>query len=89
MVVPFPVSRIIGSFGLPRQTLLDLLVHVHQEIVSKYDSIKNARTADVRLFIHRFVLTDAAGTGHLFVFAIDDTTSPAHLMIVQIKHRLV
>lgn len=89
MVVPSQVSRTIGSFGLPRETLLDLLAHVYQDIASKYDSIKKARTADVRLFVHRFVLTDTAGAGHLFIFDIDDTTSPAHLMITQIKHRLV
>ena len=89
MVVSPWISQAVGSFGLPRGTLLDLFGHVHQDIPRVYDSIKYIRMTDARLFLHRFVTTDRSGAGHLFLFGIDDTTSPDHLTLIQINHRLV
>jgi len=89
MVVSHQISRTIGLFGLPREALLGLFAHIHQDIASLYQSIQTRRMADERLFVHRFVLTDNSGEGHLFLFAIDDTTSSDHLMITQISHKIV
>ena len=89
MVVSHQISRTIGLFGLSRATLLDMLAHVYEDIPRKYEAIKNVRMNDIRLFVHRYVSTDESGVGHLFIFGIDDTTSPDHLMLAQIKHKIV
>lgn len=89
MVVSPENSLAIGSFGLPRETLLDLLAHVYHSIPGAYASIHTPRMADTRLFRYRFVSTDHNGVGHLFLFGIDDTTSPEHLIIAQLQHRIV
>lgn len=89
MVVSQPISRAIGAFRLPRETLLDLRAHVHEDIPRKYENSKQVRMADDRLYICRYAATDKSGTGHIFTFAIDDTTSADYLMVDQIGHRTI
>lgn len=88
-VVLSPVGKAIRSFGLTREVLIDLLAHIHEDIAPKHGSINYARAKNNRHFEYRFAVTEKAGTGHLFVFEIDDTTSQEHLFIIEIRHQVV
>jgi hypothetical protein len=88
-VVRSPISRAIRSFGLPRGVLLDLLMHIHEGMVRDFESSRHRRMSeDPRCYRYRIAIPDNDGE-HLFVVAVDDTTSPDHLLVVNIGHGML
>ena len=80
VVVPQPISRAIGAFGLPRELLVMLLARIHEGVVRDYDKHRTHRAGDDdRLYRYR-ILIHLDSKRHLFAFAIDDSTSPEHLI---------
>src|SRR5205807_2251678 len=79
--VPKPISAKIGSFGLPREVMLQLEARIHHEIAESYDTHRLARSAlNDRLYYHRMVV-QGDPEKHLFTLAIDDSTSQDDLII--------
>lgn len=89
MVVSPQVSRRIGTFGLPRVVLLGLLAHIHGDLAREYESTEMPRTDDPRFISHRLIFADSDGVKHRFSLVADDSTSPDHLIVVQISHVLL
>lgn len=44
VLVPKPISRTIGSFGLTREVLIQTLLHIH-ELAMNYDQARRFRTS--------------------------------------------
>ena len=86
VIVPPPISRAIRAFGLPRAVLLDLMMHIHETTLRDYESSRHRRMSDERLYQYRISVSEEDGREHLFVLAVDDTTSPDHLRILNIGH---
>lgn len=86
VIVSPRISRAIRAFGLAREVLLELLIQMHEGTVRDYQSARNRRMNDERLYQYRILVTDEGGREHLFVLAVDDTTSPDHLRIANIGH---
>ena len=87
VVVRPPISRRIRSFGLPRGILVELLIHIHAGIVRDFESSRHQRLdEDPTCFRYRIAIPEKDGGEHLFVVAVDDTTSPDHLLVVNIGH---
>lgn len=75
VVVPGPISKKIGSFGLQRETSVRLFTRIHGDIPGYYDRRKMMRSShDDRLYFQPMILPSDSEK-HLFRFAIDDTTS--------------
>ncbi|HZZ77509.1 MAG TPA: hypothetical protein VFE62_03260 [Gemmataceae bacterium] len=87
VIVSAPISRAIRGFGLPREVMLELLTKIHNEVPAKFEAIRSQRMDDDRYYRHRMIVHDIdSNTEHLFVLAIDDTTSSDHLIIANIGH---
>ncbi len=87
IVIPKPISQYIGRLGLSRQILLKLLNHIHVDMPEHYNRFRQNRVLNNEdsQCTWRFVIKDGT-IAHLFSFAIDDTTSPDHLIIVFLRH---
>lgn len=85
VIVPPRISRAIRGFGLARDILVELLMIVHEGTVRDYESFRHRRMKDDRYCPYRISIIHD-GEEHLFVLAIDDTTSPDHLRIADIGH---
>jgi hypothetical protein len=86
-IIPDPISREIGSFQLPRQTVVQLLAAIHEAIPREYERFRKYRVENNDR-LYRFKLLIPAGeTIHLFMFSIDDTTANGHLILADITHR--
>ena len=83
------VSSGIRKMGLPRETLIDLLTQVHGVVATAYEFFRDKRDAkDARFCQYRKIFLDEYGVQHRFTFIIDDTTSPDHLLIVDLIHAI-
>ena len=86
VAIPKPISVKIGRFNLSRAVLVRLLTRIRSEIAEKYEQRKSIRSAhDERLYMHAMVVENVLER-HLLRFAIDDSTSPEHLIIADIGH---
>jgi hypothetical protein len=82
-----PISEYIGSRGLSRSMVIKIWACVHGEIAASYMERRRFRVPqDDRLYWHQFVIQDDDDSRHLFVFFIDDTTSPDDLILAQVHH---
>ena len=81
-----PISRAIRRFGLARDVLLELLVHIHEGIPRDFESSRRHRMDDARYYQHRIVIPKEDGGEHLFLVVVDDTTSPDHLVVAEIGY---
>lgn len=89
VIVPPEISRVIGGMGLPRGILIDLLIFVHSAMATAYEFFREKRDAKAARFCqYRKILLDENGVKHRFTFIIDDTTSPDHLLVVELQHAL-
>jgi hypothetical protein len=86
VVVPTPISKRIGEFGLSRRMFVRLLTRIHSDIPRDYGRFKNLRAQDDRCYKYRMAMAEVDDK-HLFLFKIDDTTSPDDLIIIYIGHR--
>jgi hypothetical protein len=87
-VVPEEISKVIGSFGLSEEVLLELLGRLHTTIAEQYDLFRMDRQEnDDRFYLRRMTIVDGHGRRHIFALAIDDSTSPDHLFITSITYR--
>jgi hypothetical protein len=80
---------VIRSFGLPREVLIELFLQIHDATLSDYEICKHRRMKDERFYQYRITTSEDAGEIHLFVVAVDDSTSPDHLYIVNIGHGIL
>ncbi len=89
VVVPKPVSRVIGAFGLGRTGLLIVLDHLHQELAYRADEYRADRIPeDPDLFRFPVLFYDPADdTWHDCRFAINDTMTPDTLIVMTVAHR--
>ena len=87
VLVPTPISLLIRQMGLSREMVVRLLTDMHFRLPREYLSYQRFRVADHEdnQCRHRFTVYDE-GTRHLFVFRLDDTTSPDHLILLDIQH---
>ncbi|MBI2807101.1 MAG: hypothetical protein HYX68_19140 [Planctomycetes bacterium] len=89
VIVPPPISRGIRTFGLSREVLLELLVHIHEGTPRDYASSCHRRMKNDRYYQYRISVMEENGREHLFLLAVDDTTSPDHLRIVNIGYAIL
>lgn len=86
-VVIYPsTSRVIRSFGLTRDVIIELLAELHEGLPRKYDTLRQRRAKDPRKFLCRIVVPKKGGGGHLFVAVVDDSTSLDHLLVTDIGY---
>ena len=84
VVIPGEVSRKIRGFQLPRELLVRLLAEIH----SRDFQPKQRSLDDDRFFWYRVSLLET-GQRHLFVVLVDDSTSPDHLLLVDVRYSVV
>ncbi len=81
------VSRLLGTCGLSRAGLLQVLPFLHVDLPTRVASLRSNRNpADDRQFICRCELFDADGW-HDFAFLVDDTTAPGRLFVIDVNHQ--
>ena len=84
VVVPQPISRAMRVRIRPR--LLVMLLAVHEDVVPVTTRHRTDRAGDDdRLYRYR-ILIHLDSKRHLFNFAIDDSTSPEHLILVDVHY---
>jgi len=84
--VPATVSQRIREFGLSRPVLVSLLTHFHANLSNDYPASRRNRVRnDDRCYRYRIVIADGDAR-HLFLLAVDDSTSPDHLIPADIVH---
>ncbi len=89
VMVPRPVSRAIGAFGLTRAGLLTILDHLHQELAHRADEYRADRIPeDPDLFRFPVLFYDSTeDTWHDCRFAVNDTVAAGMLLVVAAAHR--
>jgi hypothetical protein len=87
--VPPVISRAIRGFALPREVMLDLLWEIHEVLPREYDPANVRRTNDLAGYLHRVQIKDDFGNDYFFVFVVNDSTSPDHLIIAQVGFHVV
>ncbi len=86
VLFPAPISRAIRDFGLSRDVLVEMLIHIHEGIPRAYEVLRHHRADDVRYYTHSIIIPMHDGGAHLFLVIVDDTTSPDHLQVAKIGH---
>ena len=76
----------IRSFGLSRQVLLDLLIHIADEMPARYESFQRFRNEDQRCAVCTISILEG-NEQHLFALEVDDSTADDRLAVAQIVHR--
>ena len=88
VIVPRPISALIGSFNISREMRNRFLAALHHELPEKANKFRRFRGEDAdRHFIFAVNLTEH-GKKHLFVAYVDDVTAPERLIIEDIRHRI-
>jgi hypothetical protein len=65
-----------------------MLTRIHSDLPKDAPLFRaNRLSVSDRMFQYQFVIPEG-NAQHLFVFAVDDTTSPEHLIIEGIVHRV-
>jgi hypothetical protein len=86
-IIPKPISESVGGFGLSRPVLVALLSHLHAKLPGDYPRFRHYRVRqhEDSQYRYRVVVKDEA-LRHLFLLAVDDATSPEHLIVTDIVH---
>lgn len=82
VVVSGQISKKIRSFQLSRELLNRLLTTIHGAEMKTWSRSKQ----DDRFFIQSFLLTQD-GKRHVFILLVDDSSSPEHYIVVDIRHQ--
>ena len=81
------VNRRIGSWGLPRSLLVQVLVRLHHDLPSNPDFHLGPRLIPQANFLMKFALPDPAGIGtHVFQFHVDRNDQSRRLYVVSAEH---
>jgi len=83
VLVPRAISEEVGRFDLQRSILIKLLTWIHSDI--PFGNRDSRLQNDERLFSLRVMFHEAQSI-HVFRDAVDDSTSPDHLIVADIKH---
>lgn len=86
-LVPPEISQLIGACGLTRQAIVRVLISLHDELPQHYGRFRHLRYPDDERLFFFFVAVADDGGMHTFTFHIDDATSPAHLIVVDLEHQ--
>ena len=79
-------SRQIGECRLTRTAMVRVLAGLHGELPQQYHRFKAFRNPEDTT---QFFYFDGIADGdlmHTFTFRVDDSTSPDHLIVVDLKH---
>ena len=83
-VVPPEITRMIRDCRLTRNAAIRVLTGLHESLPQHHDSSPR-HPEDDRLCLFLDAIADG-GQMHTFVFSVDDTTSPDHLIVVDLEH---
>src|ERR1700722_96421 len=87
VTVPGPASQAIGPLEISRELKIRVLASIHDDLPISASKFQKFRlTDDERVFFYR-VLLDEGSARHFFVFAVDDTTSPDHFILMGLGRR--
>ncbi len=73
--------------SLTRNAAVRVLVGLHGDLPQQYGRYKSLRNPDdPSLFFYFYGITDG-DKNHTFTFHVDDSTSPDHLIVVDLEHQ--
>ena len=83
--VPGNISAAWRAFALPRDVSLRLWNYIHVEMPVDYENLRGNRDPEGHGFRHKMVIQGELGERYLFILFVDDTTSPDHLIIADLR----
>jgi hypothetical protein len=86
-IVPDPISARIDLIGLDRALRLRLMATLIADACRRYDEFRGARVGPDGRFFEYATFLAAGNLLHVFNFWLDDTTSPAHVIIDDFAHQ--